>query len=348
MNFKYQVKQLELYNYQVDSSVKTIEVNDRFRKEPKLPGVVICENNKLLGFIPQKNFWRYMSRPYSLELAAKRPIKYLLDFIKIEPLIVFGESLITETVQKALIRDPDYLETPILVQIQPKVYGLLDIHQLLVAFAQIHELNSIQMKEMNQELAEANQKLELVLRLDPVTGLGNQGVLEEHLHDFWSKELAAKKWLSVIRCELDFFQEYKDNCGQLAANDCLRAVADALEKVLKGPLDLATQTKEGKFTLLLPEANLIEADACADRLIEAISELAIVNDCSPINYYLTLSLGIASLKPKANVSPKTLLTMAEQALNQAKATGRNRKILANSVDDCSGDISEEMTLIVKI
>ncbi|MDJ0715872.1 MAG: diguanylate cyclase [Prochloraceae cyanobacterium] len=207
---------------------------------------------------------------------------------------------------------------------------MVDAHQLLVAYAQIHELTSSSMKKINKKLEEANRQLEKVVKLDMVTGFGNERVFEKYLNREWKRAGKEKIWLSVIRFDIDFFKEYKDVYGKLAGDELLRKIATPIRKVFKRPADLVTHYGEGKFGIVLPNTNVFDADRVADRIIEKIKKLEIVNPQSKINDCLTISLGVASMKPSPLDSQKLLISIAEHALDRAKQTGRNRKMLGCS------------------
>ena len=329
-----QVKELKLYDNQVETSLMVSELMSCFRSNPSLPGIIIWEDNKIIAVISQKLFWQYMSRPYSLELSSKRSIKYLLDFVKIQRhFVVSGDMLITEAAKKSLERVTDVLDEPILVKITRQEYRLLDVRQLLVAYAQIHELTMRSMSEMNNKLEKANHTLEQVLKLDPITGLGTKCLLDKYLNREWKRAVKEKTWLSLITCDLDYFQEYSSIHGKLAADKCLGTIGNLIKNAVKRSGDLAIHYGEGKFSIVLPKTSVVEADILADNILQKIKELEIVNPQSQIHPHLTMSLGVASIKPCISVNSdkqKILITIAEQALDRAKHTGRNRKIVWNN------------------
>ncbi len=326
-----QVKELKLYDNHIETSVAVSELISFFKSNPNLPGVIVWSNKKIIGVISQKIFWQYMSRPYSFELASRRSLKYLLDFVNIKDcLVISADLLIRKAAKESLERSAEQLDEPILVKITRQEYRLLDPHQLLVAYAQIHELTFSSMKEVNKKLESANQTLEQVLRLDPVTKLGTKSLLKEYLNREWKRAIKEKKWLSLIRLDLDYFQEYQELYSQLVADESLEKIGSVMKTIVKRSGDLTIHYGEGKFAILLPNSNVVDADRVAEEIREKIEKLEIVNLQSKINTYLTASLGVAGIKPALIEKQKALITRAEQALTQAKQSGRNRKAVWNN------------------
>ncbi|MDJ0715458.1 MAG: diguanylate cyclase [Prochloraceae cyanobacterium] len=179
-------------------------------------------------------------------------------------------------------------------------------------------------------LESANQTLEQVLRLDPVTKLGTKSLFKEYLNREWKRAIKEKKWLSLIRFDLDYFQEYQDLYSQLVADESLEKIGSVMKTIVKRSGDLTIHYGEGKFAILLPNTNVVDADCVAEEIREKIKELEIVNLQSKINTHLTASLGVAGIKPSLIEKQKALITRAEQALTQAKQSGRNRKAVWNN------------------
>lgn len=71
-----------LYDCQVDTSEIGEVVANFFNSNPLLPGVILTENNNFLGMISRQRFLERLSRPYSIELFLKRPLKVLYRWEK--------------------------------------------------------------------------------------------------------------------------------------------------------------------------------------------------------------------------------------------------------------------------
>ncbi len=141
---------LNLYDCQIEINSLGAEVSERFHQNSLLPGVILTENSQFLGMISRQRFLEHMTRPYGLEIFGKHPIRELYKFTTAAPLVLFHTTLITEATQQALQRPLEYLYEPIVVQLESGSYGLLDVHDLLLAQSRIHEL-AVQLLEEQTE-----------------------------------------------------------------------------------------------------------------------------------------------------------------------------------------------------
>lgn len=148
LNLESSLEELSLYDFSVENDSLGKEVAQSLRENPLLPGVILTENGEFAGMISRRRFLEYMSRPYGLELFLKRPIKTLYLLANTEILIFPSNTLIVMAARRSLQRSAQVLYEPIVVEIEPKVYKLLDVHQLLVAQSHIHELTT---KLLNQQ-----------------------------------------------------------------------------------------------------------------------------------------------------------------------------------------------------
>ncbi|XWK90340.1 MAG: ATP-binding protein [Phormidium sp.] len=134
------LQELSLYDLTIESSQPGKDVAKALEANPLLPGVIVLEEGQLLGMISRRKFLECMSRPYGLEIFMKRPIKSLYLLVPADTLVIPCNTLIVESAKRCLQRSPELVDEPIVVEIEPQVYRLLDIHQLLVAQSRLHEL----------------------------------------------------------------------------------------------------------------------------------------------------------------------------------------------------------------
>ncbi len=109
--------------------------------------------------ISRRRFLEQMSRPYGLELFLKRPLCSLYRFVNGEVLKFRGDIKIVEGARAALQRSPELLYEPIIVEVEADNYQLLDIHQLLVAQSQIHELATQLLHQQTQAQMMQTEKM---------------------------------------------------------------------------------------------------------------------------------------------------------------------------------------------
>ena len=335
MHLQSQIKELNLYNFQVEISESTTEVTKKFKSNPNLPGVIILKNNRFWGMISQKQYWRHMSRPYSLDLASKRSLEYVWDFVQNESLIIWGNTTIVEAVERVLQRSPNLLEEPIIIELKPKIYRLLDMHQLLVAYAKVHKSATESIGDMYKKLERSKLRLENYSKIDNVTKLANRNVFDEYLAKKWGLSFKRNKsLLYLLIVEIDFFKEYNDLYGYLEGDKCLREVAKLINTLVNKCQHLSARYGGCKLTVIVSNKSGIQINFIARQIREKVQALNIPNPASSISDRITISCGIASMVPSLANSPTTLIRAAEQALDRAKKSGGNQtKIWNDSKED---------------
>jgi signal transduction histidine kinase len=153
------LQELTLYDFFLESDCPGIEIAKIFEANPLLPGIIITEKGKFTGMISRRRFFEQMSRPYSLELFSQQPLLMLYRFTQTDILVLDRTTSIMVAVRQSLERSPELIHEPIVVQIEPETYKLLDVHQLLLSQLQIHELTTVAMRESESQLRHQAQQL---------------------------------------------------------------------------------------------------------------------------------------------------------------------------------------------
>jgi diguanylate cyclase (GGDEF)-like protein len=161
---------------------------------------------------------------------------------------------------------------------------------------------------------------------DGLTGLGNRGRFNTALEQEWQRCRREGKPLSLILGDVDSFKNYNDAYGHPAGDACLKAVAGAFREAVRRPADLAARYGGEEFACLLPDTDAEGAQATADRITLAMAALAIPHAHSLAGPCVTVSLGLATIRPAEGDSPESLLEDADRHLyvnkRLAKARGR--------------------------
>lgn len=328
LNLESKLQELSLYECDIELSHPGKEIAQKFKEKPSLPGVILTEQGELKGMISRRRFFEHLSRPYGLELFWNRPITCLYRFIGTDYLIFPSETLITDAVHNTLHhsrqRSPELLYEPIVVEMQPRVYRLLDVHQLLLAQSEIHRLATKLLDETRQQLESANQELQRLATLDGLTHLANRRRFDEYLNQEWQRLQRARASLSLILCDIDFFKHYNDACGHLAGDDCLRKIAGAIQNAARRSTDLVARYGGEEFAVVLPDTDAKGGIHVAKKIRENVRGLQLPHPQSPVSPYVSISLGVASMVPDRDSSPLQLIAAADLALYKAKQEGRDR------------------------
>ncbi|MEB3173741.1 MAG: diguanylate cyclase, partial [Cyanobacteriota bacterium] len=183
---------------------------------------------------------------------------------------------------------------------------------------------TLELELAKKELELANQELERLAIYDELTGIPNRRYFNQYLAQEWRHCLREQTSLSLIVCDVDYFKRYNDCYGHPAGDQGLRQVAQVISRSLRRSTDFVARYGGEEFVIVLPYTQQEGAYQVALRIQENIALEKIVHDQSPLGPHLTVSLGIASAIPVRHYSPQALLKLADQALYEAKAAGRNQ------------------------
>lgn len=179
-------------------------------------------------------------------------------------------------------------------------------------------------KEAERERELYQSRLEELAALDPLTGLANRRIFIRRLEDAWDRDPDAP--LSLILLDADHFKAYNDEFGHLEGDRALLRIAGALAANAR-PQDTVARYGGEEFVVLLPDADVAQACALAERLRDAVaSEEWLLRQT-------TASFGVAERAPEMRRSAE-LISAADRALYAAKANGRNRVQGGHAANDC--------------
>lgn len=182
----------------------------------------------------------------------------------------------------------------------------------------------IQQSQLYRQLESANQVLQRLASVDGLTQLANRRCFDEHLYQEWQRMIREQGPLSLILCDIDFFKAYNDTYGHQAGDDCLHQIAKTISSCAKRPADLAARYGGEEFALILPTTASTGGVKVAQDIQHKVKALQLPHSSSQVSDCITLSLGIATVVPQVDSNPSTLVTVADKALYQAKAAGRNQ------------------------
>jgi diguanylate cyclase (GGDEF)-like protein/PAS domain S-box-containing protein len=188
-------------------------------------------------------------------------------------------------------------------------------------------------KRAEEQLEAANAELVHLASTDGLTGLNNRRRFDEAIGPEWRRAAREKRPLSLLILDVDRFKSFNDQYGHQEGDACLRAVAQALERCVGRPADFVARYGGEEFVVLLPGTNEAGAAMLGEQIRATIVELRIVHEGNAAHGgVVTASIGSATCVPTTNrddasstlTDPNALIAAADQALYEAKRTGRNR------------------------
>ena len=178
--------------------------------------------------------------------------------------------------------------------------------------------------DMHLQTRRSQQQLSNIARVDALTSICNRREFDMRLLTEWRRSVRAGLKLALLMIDIDKFKEYNDNYGHLRGDDCLTLVAQTLSSCMQRSPDTLARYGGEEFVALLPESDMEGAMEVAQQCLSTIQDAAIPHVASPIKPYVTVSIGVAVIKPAHGTSMTLLVEEADIALYQAKKNGRNR------------------------
>src|SRR6056297_31868 len=187
-----------------------------------------------------------------------------------------------------------------------------------------------QLTAITDELETANARLERMSHADGLTGIPNR-----RYFDFMFKKLMASATrmsipLSLLLLDIDFFKPYNDTYGHLAGDDALKTIAENLHKTIKRESDFISRYGGEEFAIVLFGNDLKAAERLGENIRQQVEALDIAHEASGTSDRITVSIGIATCIPEPHIKPENLIYCADQALYEAKSTGKNRVVTRDS------------------
>ena len=178
-----------------------------------------------------------------------------------------------------------------------------------------------------QVLMETAEKLSVMAATDEMTGLANRRAFEADINLEWRRAVRVRTPLAVLMFDADWFKAYNDRYGHQEGDDVLRKIATCIQKNIRRPGDFGARYGGEEFVALLPDTDAEGATNTAERICASLAEYAIAHDACPLGQ-VTLSVGIAVMQPGGTETDQALLRRADQALYEAKRSGRARICVA--------------------
>lgn len=179
-------------------------------------------------------------------------------------------------------------------------------------------------------------------RRDDLTGLYNDRFLYRRMTEEIARAERDGTTVAVLFLDLDEFKKVNDTWGHLAGSRTLREVGQLISTIVP-PGAVAARYGGDEFVIILPGADSGSAHMVAEALREAIADAPFLTDAGefgpgPAGLHVTASVGVASyhdhVGPFGSLDRRqnALLRLADTAMYQSKAEGKNRVTMAGAED----------------
>lgn len=173
-----------------------------------------------------------------------------------------------------------------------------------------------------------NNKLRLMATTDKLTGTFTRKYYESRFEQLINNMKSINGNFSVLMLDIDKFKNVNDTYGHRKGDEVLASIGQILKSTVRNT-DIVARYGGEEFTILLKNTLGDEAKIIAEKIRKNIESLKVQG----IDHPITVSMGI-SLYPQHSQFKEELTEKADQALYQAKETGRNKTVLwTNQMDN---------------
>ena len=245
------------------------------------------------------------------------------------------------------IREPDFSTSPyyrgadnplfkkgyfvsIPLMIEQEIVGVLNINDVDQDPFNVNDLDFIlnlsefiAMSISNAVLYEQTSKLAVT---DGLTGISNRTNMEQSLLNEFGRSMRYNSPLSIVLLDVDHFKDVNDSYGHQKGDEILVTFASILKKFCRAN-DIAARYGGEEFLMILPQSNAQGAFKIAERVREEIMKMSFVGNDS--KFSVTTSCGVAELNRDYMKNTDQLINVADNAMYEAKNSGRNKTIIGS-------------------
>lgn len=207
---------------------------------------------------------------------------------------------------------------------------LQEFRQREATFVTANRARNEQMRSRIFELEAEAKRLQTQLQdeqrlstIDALTRIPNRLAYEKRIEEELHRWRRFKQPTCLAVWDVDHFKRINDSYGHRAGDRVLQVVAECFAGRIRNT-DFVARYGGEEFVIILPGTRLADATQLSDKMRLAIAEIGFHFRGSPVS--ITVSIGVTTLLPEDTA--EAAFDRADQALYQAKQTGRNRCVAA--------------------
>jgi diguanylate cyclase (GGDEF)-like protein len=158
---------------------------------------------------------------------------------------------------------------------------------------------------------------------DPLTGLANRRAFDRILDIEIERSKRARTPLSLAIFDLDDFKRVNDTYGHQKGDEVLSTFAQHLKATTRR-YDLAARFGGEEFSLIMAGSGLVKAQRLLSRLLNEFKQIEFSTPDGDGTFHVTCSVGLTCYKGSVNITDKELIELADGALYEAKAAGKDQ------------------------
>jgi diguanylate cyclase (GGDEF)-like protein len=163
---------------------------------------------------------------------------------------------------------------------------------------------------------------------DELTKLNNRRDFMQTFQRYLHNYRASDNWLCIAIADIDFFKNFNDHYGHPKGDECLRGVGAAFSVLMESMGVYAARVGGEEFGLLWFEKDAPHVDVVISSFFDLIKELNMPHEKSKVSNRVTMSIGVYVEQLGESRDVQTLYELADQALYNAKGSGRNCAVIS--------------------
>lgn len=192
--------------------------------------------------------------------------------------------------------------------------------------ARARALTQSSYRRYHDELRGALEKSVDMAFTDGLTGLYNRRYVTRHLASLAQSQGAEDHETALIMVDIDHFKNVNDTYGHDVGDEVLKEISKRLQLIVRGQ-DLASRLGGEEFLIVVNNAAIENAQQVAERIRSDIAGEPITASTPSGNVEVTVSVGVA-MRQSTSETPDRQLKRADEALYEAKRSGRDRVVMA--------------------
>ncbi|WP_373036379.1 PAS domain S-box protein [Sulfurimonas sp.] len=171
------------------------------------------------------------------------------------------------------------------------------------------------------------QKLEHSAYYDALTDLPNRILFADRMKQAISQAVRKKQLIAIAYIDIDGFKQVNDTYGHEIGDKLLILLSEKMTKLLRESDTISRVGGDEFIALFVDIQNKEVADVLLNRLIDTIAEPVTINNFS-VN--VSASIGVTFYPQKDKLDSDQVIRQADQAMYQAKLSGKNQYIIFDS------------------
>ncbi len=273
--------------------------------------------------------WAHVRRFFSDRRRAERQFvsERLTDYRGVVEDLVSGLRDMGERDQSTEVtvkRSLDSIEDAVSTGVLPEIRDALKktISEVTETFAEQKAAYEKQLGELNNRMSSLRQDLVAAreeMKRDALTDAYNRGAFDSAISQSLNMHFILNQPVTLVMIDLDGFKEVNDTYGHAAGDEVLRGVGESLARSFIRKGDFVARYGGDEFAVILNDTSAENSTKVIERFMEYVAKVKI--PYAPADATISCSVGYTEVHESDSV--EALITRADRALYQAKASGRN-------------------------